>query len=75
MKFIYIVSLGFDKYYCSSQEKAIQKGKEMKSSLTKVTIQPLDISDPNRSAVFDIGVFQTLCFTKNIDVVLKSLAE
>lgn len=75
MNFIYVISLGFDKYRCSSWEKALKKGREMQSPLTKVAIQPLDTDDPNRVVVCDITTFQTLCSTKGIDTVLKNLAE
>lgn len=75
MNFIYVVSLGFDKYRCSTWEKALKKGQEMQSSLVKVAIQPLDTDDPNRVIVCDIATFQMLCSTKGINTVLKNLAE
>lgn len=73
--FIYCVSLGFTKFRYSTYQKALKKGQELQSPLTKVTIQPLDTEDPNRVLVVDIATFQMLCSSRDIYSVLRNLAK
>lgn len=73
MSYIYSVCLGFDKYNFSSPEGALKKALELNSNLTKIQIQPLDVDDDRRQAIFDVKTFKSLCNTEAINLVLKTL--